>query len=360
MRGVRIAPRDGLRPRLPGETPTEEPTQRTTGRYQRGRPPCESLSVPAPHLASVASVPAPPAAACLAGRYVLLDQIGAGGMGSVWRARDLRSGQLVAVKVLGQHNGALLARFLREQGIRLRHPHVLAPTGWAAEDDVVLLTMDLVRGGSVQTLLAEHGPLPEGCVATILAQTLRALSAVHAAGLVHRDVKPANLLLEATADGSLHVRLADFGVAVTLTGERLTTSPAAIGTEGYMSPDQARGDAPEPRQDLYAVGVLGVHLLTGRRPRAEVPLPPGRLRPLLERLLADDPQARPAGAEQALALLGRLDVPPEPGVWVRDRLGPAPDERPGRRRLPWGPLAVMATSLAVTGGCVAAIVRMLG
>jgi eukaryotic-like serine/threonine-protein kinase len=305
----------------------------------------------------------------VAGRYVLLDQIGAGGMGSVWRARDLRTGGLVAVKVLGHHSGALLARFVREQSIRLRHPHVVAPTGWAAEDDVVLLTMDLVCGGSVQGLLAEHGPLPEGCVATILGQTLRALAAVHASGMVHRDVKPANLLLEATADGSLHVRLADFGVAVTLAGERLTAGPAVIGTEGYMSPDQARGAAPEPRQDLYAVGVLGVHLLTGRRPQAGVTLPSGRLRPLLERLLADEPSSRPANAEQALALLARLDVPAAPGVWVRDRLGPAPDERPRGAvpwssvpwsSVPWGAVATIAASASVTVGCLMAISRMLG
>ena len=101
---------------------------------------------------------------------MLLDQIGAGGMGSVWRARDLRTGETVAVKVLGQHSGALLARFVREQAVRVRHPHVAAPTGWAADDDLVLLRMDLVRGGSLQTLLTEHGPLPAGYVARLVEQ----------------------------------------------------------------------------------------------------------------------------------------------------------------------------------------------
>lgn len=296
----------------------------------------------------------------VAGRYLLLDQIGTGGMGSVWRARDLRTGRLVAVKVLGQHSGALLARFVREQAIRLRHPHVVAPTGWAAEDDLVLLTMDLVRGGTVQDLLAEHGPLPEGCVATILEQTLQALTSVHAAGLVHRDVKPANLLLEPTVDGSVHVRLGDFGVAVAVAEERLTTSPAAIGTEGYMAPDLLRGDAPHPRQDLYAVGVLGVHLLTGRRPRVGVPLPATRLLPLLQALLAEDPGQRPQSPEQALTLLRRLAIAPNPGPWARDRLGPAPDEPQTRSSTGWptgwSAALTVALSLATTVACLATIV----
>lgn len=297
----------------------------------------------------------------MAGRYLLLDQVGAGGMGSVWRARDQRTGGLVAVKVLGQHSGALLARFMREQGIRLRHPHVVAPTGWAAEDDLVVLTMDLVAGGSVQQLLEEHGPLREGTVATVLGQLLRALAAVHAAGLVHRDVKPANLLLDATTDGRLHLRLADFGVAVDLAGDRLTTSPAAIGTEGYMAPDQARGAPPHPCQDLYAVGVLGLHLLTGVRPAPGAALPSTRLRPLLERLLADDPSQRPGSADEALALLQRLSVPAGEGPRVRDRLGPAPDEH-GSRLPPRRDLLLVASivgSSAVTATCVALLVQML-
>ncbi|WP_185995558.1 serine/threonine-protein kinase [Nocardioides campestrisoli] len=302
----------------------------------------------------------------VAGRYLLLDQIGAGGMGSVWRARDLQTGELVAAKVLGQHSGALIARFMREQAIRLRHPHVVAPTGWAAEGDLVLLTMDLVTGGSVADLLREHGPLPDGLVAAVLEQTLHALGAVHASGLVHRDVKPANLLLEPTDDDRVHVRLGDFGVAVTLAGERLTTSPAAVGTEGYMAPEQAAGQPPDPRQDLYAVGMLGVHLLTGARPVRGVCLPSSPLRPLLERLLADDPGHRPDDAQAALVLLRRLAVPPAPGPWGHRRLGPPPDHRDRPPRRPVGgsaallPFLVLGVSLGVTVGCVLLIGRMLG
>ena len=134
----------------------------------------------------------------IAGRYVLVDRIGVGGMGTVWRAYDQRTQRWLAVKVLTQRGTALLLRFVREQGLRIPHPHVVAPTGWAAEDDQVVLTMDLVRGGSVHDLLVAHGTLPEPLVGVLLDQLLQALSAVHAAGVVHRDVKPANLLLEAT------------------------------------------------------------------------------------------------------------------------------------------------------------------
>lgn len=336
-----------------------------------------AASGPAPTVVRVSpSRPAPrpgPAgggARLVAGRYLLLDQIGAGGMGSVWRARDVQTRELVAVKILGQHSGALLARFMREQAIRLRHPHVVAPTGWAAEGDVVLLTMDLVTGGSVADLLAEHGPLPEGLVATVLEQTLLALGAVHAAGIVHRDVKPANLLLEPRDDDRVHVRLADFGIAVTLAGDRLTTSPAAIGTPGYMSPDQAAGAPPDPRQDLYAVGMLGLHLLTGRRPERGTAVPSSRLRPLLELLLADAPDRRPADAQAALLLLRRLDVPPVTGVWVRRRLGPAPDGGAGGALpamtgvgplvLAVAPLLVIGIAFGITLGCFLLIARMLG
>lgn len=270
----------------------------------------------------------------VAGRYALLDQIGAGGMGSVWRAHDTRTGEVVAVKVLGQHSASLLARFVREQAVRVRHPHVVAPTGWAAEDDLVLLAMDLVAGGSVQQQLDEHGPLPVGYAAQLLDQLLMGLAAVHAAGLVHRDVKPANLLLDATGAGSPHLRLGDFGVAAPIADRRFTTVPGAIGTDGYMAPEQARGAPPDPSQDLYAVGRVGLQLLTGLPPSRQGAAGSSRLRPLLERLLVVDPAQRLASAEAALRLLRRLDVPPEPGPVITDRLPPLPGGRTARAPRP--------------------------
>ncbi len=213
----------------------------------------------------------------LAGRYVLVDQVGAGGMGAVWRAWDLRTRQFVAAKVLGQHDGGMLLRFVREQSVRIQHPHVVAPSGWAAEDNLVVFTMDLVRGGSVQTLLGDHGPLPESYVAVLLDQILQALEAVHRAGVVHRDVKPANLLLEPTGSRRPHVRLGDFGIAALVDDVRLTRFPGAIGTDGYMAPEQVTGAPPDPRQDLYAAGVVAIQLLTGEGPRLQAgvaPAPP--------------------------------------------------------------------------------------
>ena len=227
----------------------------------------------------------------VAGRYRLLDQVGSGGMGSVWRAHDLRTGQDVALKVLGRHSSTLLARFVREQAVRVRHPHVVAPHGWAAEDDLVVLAMELVAGGSVADLLREHGPLDAGTCALLVEQLLLGLAAVHGAGLVHRDVKPANLLLEATGDGPPHLRLGDFGVAAPVADRRFTTVPGAIGTDGYMAPEQARGAPPEPTQDLYAVGRVALELITGEPPARQGVVPSHPLRPLVERLLVARPPA---------------------------------------------------------------------
>ena len=291
----------------------------------------------------------------VAGRYLLLDQIGAGGMGSVWRARDQRTGSVVAVKVLGQHSAALLARFVREQAVRVRHPHVVAPTGWAAEDDLVVLAMDLVPGGSVADLLREHGPLPAGFVALLVEQLRLGLAAVHGAGLVHRDVKPANLLLEATGDGPPHLRLGDFGVAAPIADRRYTTIPGAIGTDGYMAPEQARGAPPDPCQDLYAAGRVALELVTGLPPSRQEGIPSHPLRPLLERLLVPDPEQRLATADAALKVLRRLDVPPEPGPPVPDRLASAPARRrtgpASGAHVDWAAWAAVLGMVAVITGC---------
>jgi len=256
----------------------------------------------------------------IAGRYVLVDQIGAGGMGSVWSAYDRRTQSWLAAKVLTQRGSAVLLRFVREQGIRIPHQHVVAPTGWAAEDDLVVLTMDLVRGGSVHDLLLTHGTLPAPLVGVLLDQLLQALSAVHAAGVVHRDVKPANLLLEATGRGRPHLRLADFGVAATHAEPRLTRAPGGVGTEGYVAPEQETGAPPDPRSDLYAAGRVAVELLTGA-PAAAVPA--GPLAALLTALLQPDPDDRPASAAAALVELRTLRLPPWDGsIDIPDRLPP--------------------------------------
>ena len=300
-----------------------------------------------------------------AGRYQLIDLVGTGGMGSVWRAWDLRRKAYVAAKVLGQHDAATLLRFVREQSLRIDHPHVVAPHGWAADDDKVVFAMDLVRGGSVATLLGDHGPLPESYVAVLLDQVLHGLSAVHAAGIVHRDLKPANLLLDATGTGRPHLRLSDFGVAGLLDEPRMTRHSTVLGTPGYIAPEQLAGADPDPRQDLYTVGAVAAELRTGVRPDLNGTLPTGEgaLWDLIRTLTDPSPTARPASAAEAGRLLAQTALVPPPGAapWAQqpdppevfDQLPPlpptwtptgpaAPPSRPSSPQ----PLAVSSTALA--------------
>lgn len=280
-----------------------------------------------------------------AGRYELVDPIGRGGTGAVWRVWDRRRRRYVAAKVLQQRNAHALLRFVREQALRIDHPHVLAPTGWAADDDQVLFTMELVRGGSLAHLVGDYGPLPPRYVCVLLDQLLAGLTAVHAEGVVHRDIKPANILLEATGTGRPHVRLSDFGIAMRKGEPRLTEPDYVVGTPGYFAPEQLMGAEPDVPADLYAVGLVALHLLTGRTPDAQalveryleggVPVAPREVpEPLwqvLATLLNPDPHARfrtASGARKALA--AAVELLPEPPVddepiEVFDQLGPLPE-----------------------------------
>ena len=245
------------------------------------------------------------------GRYELIDLIGEGGMGAVWRARDLKLNRVVAAKVLRQSDASALLRFVREQGLRVNHPNVIAPLGWIGEDNQVLFTMRIVAGGSLATLIGDHGALPPRFAAEILRQLLSGLQAVHAAHLVHRDVKPANILLDATGTGRPHAYLTDFGIAVDLTGPRFTETGMVHGTPGYLAPElMALGDA-TPAVDMFAVGMVGASMLTGARPRDidfEAGAPDGvpeSLWSLIRDLTAPDPEARPGPPEA----LRRLEAP---------------------------------------------------
>ena len=244
-----------------------------------------------------------------AGRFELIDPIGVGGAGTVWRAWDRRQERLCAAKVLRQRDAGALLRFVREQGRRLDHPNVLSPYGWAADDDMALLAMDLVGGGSVDNLVADFGPLPPRLAAELLSQLLGALDKIHTAGVLHRDVKPANLLLETTGTARPVLRLSDFGIAIALGEPRLTVHGTVVGTPGYLAPEVLAGAAPSPRQDLYAAGVTAWQLLTGEEPpeRGSLPArPPDATDPIWD-VVADltrpDPTARPESAAEALAAL---------------------------------------------------------
>jgi serine/threonine-protein kinase len=280
-----------------------------------------------------------------AGRYELVDPIGRGGVGAVWRVWDRRRARYAAAKVLQQSDAHSLLRFVREQAMRIDHPHVLAPTSWAADDDKVLFTMDLVRGGSLSHLIGDYGPLPPRYVSLLLDQLLAGLTAVHAEGVVHRDIKPANLLLEATGTGQPHLRLSDFGIAMRKGEPRLTEANYVVGTPGYFAPEQKLGEEPDFPADLYAVGLVALYLLSGQKPDAEAiverylahgvpPAPRGVPVPLWQvigSLLHPDPAARfrtATGARKALA--AAVELLPQPGlddepVEVFDQIGPLPE-----------------------------------
>ncbi|WP_050670200.1 serine/threonine-protein kinase [Luteipulveratus halotolerans] len=254
-----------------------------------------------------------------AGRYELIDMIGEGGMGAVWRVRDLKRDRIIAAKVLRQSDAGSLLRFMREQGMRIHHPHVVTPLGWAGEDDKVLFTMPIVEGGSVSTLVGDFGPLPASYAAELMRQMLSALAGVHDTGVVHRDIKPANLLLDATGTGRPHLWLTDFGVAVAVDAPRLTSLSVVMGTPGYLAPEQLRGADPDPRSDLYAAGMVGFQMLTGHRPRPQMrserldlpPRPEGTpavLWDLLIRLADPDPTGRPSTAHEALRVLAAPEL----------------------------------------------------
>ncbi|MGW6583266.1 serine/threonine protein kinase [Streptomyces globisporus] len=280
-----------------------------------------------------------------AGRYELIDPIGRGGVGAVWRAWDHRRRRYVAAKVLQQSDAHTLLRFVREQALRIEHPHVLAPASWAADDDKVLFTMDLVSGGSLAHVIGDYGPLPPRFVCLLLDQLLSGLSTVHAEGVVHRDIKPANILMEATGTGRPHLRLSDFGISMRKGEPRLTETNYVVGTPGYFAPEQMMGAEPDFPADLFAVGLVAIYLLQGQKPDAQALVehfaahgtpgaPEGIPEPLwqvLAGLLQPDPHSRfrtATGARKALT--AAVEMLPEAGpddepVEVFDQIGPLPE-----------------------------------
>ncbi|WP_313814756.1 serine/threonine-protein kinase [Glutamicibacter sp.] len=234
----------------------------------------------------------------VAGRFELIEHIAQGGSGSVWLARDLQVDQLCAAKVMRQSYSGELLRFVREQGVKFDHEHLLTPYGWAAVDDQVVIASRLMRGGNLHTALADYGAFSQELTAEILVQLLDGLAHVHESGWVHRDVKAANVLLEMTGVGVPQVRLADFGIAAHRDAPRLTELGMTVGTEGYLAPELLLGADPHPAGDLYALGVLGTKLM-GRK--AE-----GALQSVISGLLDDDPQVRVRTASSAPQMLQSL------------------------------------------------------
>ncbi|MCM3687285.1 serine/threonine-protein kinase [Kocuria rosea] len=245
----------------------------------------------------------------IAGRYTLIDPIARGGSGAVWRAWDGRLQQLCAAKVLRQRDSADLLRFAREQSVKLDHPHVLAPYGWAAEDVHVVIAMPLVHGGTLESALRDNGAASSDLTQEVLAQLLQALHFVHAQGWVHRDVKPANLMLDSTGTGRPHVFLSDFGIAVRVEDARLTRTGTVVGTPGYLPPEAYGLTDPDPAQDVYAAGVTALRMLDpslepweglGPDDARAIVGQPGDLAEQLAALLTPDPVQRRRAAVTVL------------------------------------------------------------
>lgn len=263
----------------------------------------------------------------LAGRYELGSLLGSGGSSHVYRARDRRLERDVAAKVLHVgHNGDRQARerFLREAllGGRISHPNAVRVLDAGDDDSGLYIIMELVAGEDLAARIARAGPLPERDAVDIVAQVLDVLAAAHRADVVHRDVKPSNILL--ADDG--RARLVDFGIAKPLQDltAGLTGTGEIIGTAKYLSPEQARGEPAGPATDLYATGAVLFEALSGRPPftadspialvlahRDHAPPPLASLAPgvdpavaaVVDQALAKDPAERPASAAAMAATL---------------------------------------------------------
>ncbi|WP_406413370.1 serine/threonine-protein kinase [Streptomyces sp. NBC_01614] len=246
------------------------------------------------------------------GRFELVERLGSGGMGTVWRARDTVLDREVALKAVRSDAdtvGVVRERVLREARAlaRLSHPHVVTVHQIVAADPHPWIVMELVPGVSLQRRL-DDGPLTPVAAARVGRQVLAALRAAHAAGIQHRDVKPANILLRPDGDAVL----TDFGIAALQGTTALTATGELVGSPEYMAPERIRGRDDDPAADLWSLGVVLYVCVEGisplRRPTTlatlaavlDEPLPPparsGSLTPVLDALLVRDPAARPDAA----------------------------------------------------------------
>ncbi|MEU4998524.1 serine/threonine-protein kinase [Streptomyces sp. NPDC021622] len=265
----------------------------------------------------------------LAGRYRVVAQLGRGGMGVVWRAMDEVLHREVAVKELRTYSDAagpeladLRVRMQREAraAARVRHPGVVAVHDVAEVDGRPLIVMELIEGPSLDDVLRERGTLDPREAAAIGAKVMEALAAAHRAGVLHRDVKPGNILLES---GGGRVVLTDFGIATMDdpadgSSTHLTRSGELVGSLDYLAPERAQGQDPGPASDVWALGATLYAAVEGSSPFRRTstwstltaivtdPLPEpqraGPLTPVLQQLMHKDPQARP-DADQAVLLL---------------------------------------------------------
>ncbi|HET7701408.1 MAG TPA: serine/threonine-protein kinase [Candidatus Limnocylindria bacterium] len=293
----------------------------------------------------------------LADRYVLLERIDAGGAGEVWRARDTRLDRDVAVKILGADaDEAFRDRFADEarRAASVVHPNVVTVFDEGRDGDDSFMVMEYVRGRTLRDMVAERGPLPAHEAARLVAQVAAALDAAHEAGVIHCDVKPANVIV----DDNGTAKLADFGIARAARGPR---EHELIGTARYIAPERVAGEPATERSDIYSLGLVAYELLAGRPAYAELDTEDL----LRERLDGPAPSLRGArvGVSDAVDRVVRRALARDPddryaraGYFARDLLSatergdatgvlapPAP--RPLRRGRSWG----IDTTVALLG-----------
>ncbi|HVM09915.1 MAG TPA: protein kinase, partial [Acidimicrobiales bacterium] len=292
----------------------------------------------------------------LQGRYRLVQPIARGGMAEVWEGIDEVLTRPVAVKLLHRHLAAdegFRARFRREavSAARLAHPNVVSTFDTGEDGDLPFIVMELIRGRTLRSVLDE-GPLRPAQVVAIGAQVADALAAAHRAGIVHRDVKPGNILLcdDMPLGAPASVKVADFGIARAATSTtdvtELTQPGTLLGTTKYLAPEQVQGEEPDTRSDLYALGIVLYEMVTGRAPFAAdtamavamahvhtEPLKPRQVRAgiprgleqLVLRAIEKDPAARFQSADDLAAALRGVGVDADDAVpsVVRDPTPPA-------------------------------------
>ncbi len=205
------------------------------------------------------------------GRYRVLEVIGRGGMGVVYRVEHLRMGKIAAMKVLHRDLAAdpeVIERFEREAAAisKLHHPHTVQVFDFGTASDALYLIMEYVRGVDLARMIQRDGPLPWSRAAPLLAQICSALQEAHELGIVHRDLKPENVLITRTAGGRDYAKVLDFGLAKLeqTTPTTMTDKQQIVGTPFFMSPEQIRGDEVDARSDIYSFGAMMFEVLTGQ------------------------------------------------------------------------------------------------
>jgi serine/threonine-protein kinase len=303
------------------------------------------------------------------GRYRVLKRLGTGGMAEVWRAEDEVLGRNVALKLLGSRyaeDPEFRERFRREAraAAGLAHPNIVGIFDRAEWEGTPYIAMELVDGRTLKDLVIDKGPMPVNVAVDLTEQLLKALGYAHKRGIVHRDVKPQNVIL----DGEGQAKVADFGIARAVNSD-MTETGAIVGTVQYLSPEQAHGQPVDQRSDLYSAGVVLYELLTGRVPFdgeapvsialkhvSERPVPPSQLRPgippaiesVVMRALEKDPAYRFQSAEEFITALENARRAPTRRV-VHEAVPVAPPEEERSHWWLWllGLLAVAAIAFGL-------------